>query len=187
MSSLMTDNEIMLKVKNGDLDKMALLFNRHQRALYGFLYLMTRHRESSEDMVQNVFYRILKYRHTYTGKGEFTAWMYHLAMNVFKDNYKKYKRNLLESDISEFTEIVGDSDLTDEKLQKVQEVKNLYEAINNLSVADREILVLSQFQKLKYQEIALILNTTEGAVKVRVHRAFNQLKALYFKTESNGM
>ena len=59
--------------------------------------------------------------------------------------------------------------------------------MNNLSLADREILVLSQFQKLKYQEIARIMNTTEGAVKVRVHRAFNQLKALYLKTESYGM
>ena len=114
----------MLEVKNGDLDKMALLFNRHQRTLYGFLYHMTRHRESSEDMVQNVFYRILKYRHTYTGKGEFTSWMYYLAVNVLKDNYKKNKRNSRESDISELSERIGDNDLTDEKYSKRTGSKN---------------------------------------------------------------
>lgn len=58
----------MLKVKSGDLDKMALLFQRYHRPLYGFLFHMTGHREASEDMVQTVFYRLLKSRHTFTGR-----------------------------------------------------------------------------------------------------------------------
>jgi len=187
MHGSLSDNEIMLEVKNGDLEKMAQLFKRHQRALYGFLYHMTRHRESSEDMVQNVFYRILKYRHTFSGNGEFTSWMYYLALNVLKDNYKKNKQISKQSDISSYSEKIGDSNLTDERFQKEQEVNLLYDAMKNLSIADREILVLSQFQKLKYQEIARIINTSEGAVKVRVHRAFKQLKTLYLKTVTYGM
>ena len=49
------DNALMLKVKSGDLDKMGLLFERYHRVLFSFLYRMTKQRESSEDMVQNVF------------------------------------------------------------------------------------------------------------------------------------
>jgi RNA polymerase sigma factor (sigma-70 family) len=82
----LSDNSIMLKVKNGDLDKLGLLFERHHRALFGFVFHMTGQRELSEDMVQNVFYRILKYRHTFRGDGEFKTWMYHMARNVINDN-----------------------------------------------------------------------------------------------------
>ena len=52
----------MLQVKAGDLDKMGLLFERYHRPLFGFLFRMTGQTEASEDMVQTVFYRMLKYR-----------------------------------------------------------------------------------------------------------------------------
>src|ERR1700742_5263916 len=83
----------MLKVRSGDLDKMALLFQRYHRPLYGFLFHMTRHKEASEDMLQNVFYRMLRSRHTFTGEGDFKTWMYFIARNVIKDHQKKASRD----------------------------------------------------------------------------------------------
>src|SRR5215475_1534421 len=82
----------MLKVRSGDLDKMGLLFQRYHRQLFGFLFHMTQEREASEDMMQNVFYRMLRSRHTFTGDGEFRTWMYHLARNVMKDHLKQTRR-----------------------------------------------------------------------------------------------
>src|SRR6201996_2849704 len=87
----------MMKVRSGDLDKMALLFQRHHGPLFGFLFHMTRHREASEDLLQNVFYRMLRSRHTFTGEGEFKTWMYCIARNVVKDHLK---RNRVHSDVS---------------------------------------------------------------------------------------
>lgn len=55
----------------------------------------------------------------------------------------------------------------------------LNKAISNLSNESREVLILSRFQELKYEEIARILEISEGAVKVRVHRAMNQLKGFF--------
>jgi RNA polymerase sigma factor (sigma-70 family) len=54
-----------------------------------------------------------------------------------------------------------------------------------LSDENRELIVLCRFQELNYREIAKILNTTEGAVKVRMHRALNQLKSNYLKIEND--
>ena len=48
----------------------------------------------------------------------------------------------------------------------------------------REVLVLSRFQELKYEQIAQLLHTTAGAVKVRAHRALCQLKTIYLKLEN---
>ncbi|MFC7670282.1 RNA polymerase sigma factor [Hymenobacter humi] len=72
----------------------------------------------------------------------------------------------------------------DEGLEKDQEVAQLHQALARLSPENREILVLSRFQEMKYAEIARVLNTTEGAVKVRVHRAMNELKSAYLRIEN---
>src|SRR5579872_3951174 len=75
----------MLQVKAGDLERMSLLFERHHGALFGFLFHLTQRREASEDMVQTVFYRMLKYRNSFTEGSHFSGWMYHIARNVLKD------------------------------------------------------------------------------------------------------
>jgi RNA polymerase sigma factor (sigma-70 family) len=171
----------MLRVKAGDLDRMSLLFERHHRSLYNFLFHMTWCKETSEDMVQTVFYRMLKYRHTFTGKGEFVIWMYHLGRNTLKDHIKKKKRAGRHHDIDNISEKLSGGDTADAQLERRQMQNELYRAMERLSEEEREILTLSKFQELKYNEIAELLNISEGAVKVRVHRAFNQLKSIYHK------
>jgi RNA polymerase sigma factor (sigma-70 family) len=174
----------MLRVKAGDVDRMGLLFERYHRKLFAFLYHMLGRADASEDLVQNVFYRMLKYRHTYTGEGEFRAWMYHLARNVLADHVKKNRHATRHSDVADLAERIGGGAPADEGLQHEQEVATLHRALARLSPENREVLVLSRFQELKYQEIAQVLNTTEGAVKVRVHRAMNELKTMYLRIEN---
>ena len=179
----LTDNAIMLRVKAGDLDRMGLLFERHNRALFGFLFHMTHRREASEDMVQNVFYRMLKYRHTFTEDSNFTGWMYHIARNVIKDQVKKYELSNKYDHIDDHEEKIGGGVTADEQLEKKQSRNELYEAMRKLNENDREILTLSKFQELKYPEIGEIMGITAGAAKVRVHRAIQDLKNIYLKME----
>lgn len=173
----------MLQVKAGHLDTMGLLFERYHRPLFGFLFHMTNQREASEDMLQTVFYRMLKYRHTFTGDGEFRSWMYHLARNVLIDHANQHKRSAQQYDLAEVADRIGGGPTPDEGVQKQQELDMLHRAMNKLSPDSREVLVLSRFQELKYEEIARVLNTTEGAIKVRVYRAMNELKKLYLTLE----
>lgn len=176
----------MLQVKSGDLDKMALLFQRYHRPLYGFLYHMTGQRESSEDMVQTVFYRMLRSRHTFTGDGEFRTWMYHLARNVLKDHLKSAGRSGSPRPVGEWEERIaeaGSMGLVQEGFEKKMELEMLQRRIAALNPESREVLLLSRYQDLKYAEIAEVLDISVGAVKVRIHRAINQLKAVYLQSE----
>jgi RNA polymerase sigma factor (sigma-70 family) len=174
----------MLKVKSGDLDKMALLFQRYHRPLYGFLFHMTGQRESSEDMVQTVFYRLLKSRHTFTGDGEFKTWMYHIARNVLSDHFKGSRRSGGHVDIAELEEKLSGDTKVFERIEKRLAVQALQKAMAALSPESREILVLSRFQELKGAEIASILDISIGAVKVRIFRAISQLKTLYLEQQT---
>lgn len=177
------DNALMLKVKNGDIDKMGLLYERYHHHLFRFLFNMTRQKELSEDMVQNVFLRMLKYPDGFMGFGEFKMWMYHIARNTLYDHFRKVKRTPVHTDVKEYEEKIEGEHHTDAQLEKEQELRTLEKAMGKLSDENRELLILCRFQELKYNEIARILNTTEGAIKVRVHRALNQLKSNYLKIE----
>ncbi|MFN3378585.1 MAG: RNA polymerase sigma factor [Runella zeae] len=174
----------MLRVKAGDLDKMGLLFERYHRPLFAFLYHMTGQAHACEDLVQNVFYRMLKYRHTFNGDGEFRTWMYHLARNILNDSFRQQERwGGPKYDIAELAEKLGGGVAADEQLEKQQELEALQDAMSKLSPEHREVLIMSRYQELKYEEIAKILNTTEGAIKVRVHRALGELKKNYLHIE----
>jgi RNA polymerase sigma factor (sigma-70 family) len=174
----------MLKVKAGDLDKMGLLFQRHHRALFGFFYHMTRHRQASEDMMQQVFYRMLRSRHTFTAEGEFRTWMYHIARNVMKDHLKKIRRQPVMSDVDGLEERLVAGVRTDEQIERKLEIKALHRALTQLSPESREVLILGRLQQLRYEEIARVLEISVGAVKVRMHRAVNQLKKMYIQSET---
>jgi RNA polymerase sigma factor (sigma-70 family) len=172
----------MLKVKGGDLDKMGLLFQRHHRPLYGFFFNMMRNRQASEDLMQNVFYRMLRSRHTFTGEGEFRTWMYHIARNVLKDHLKKSRHDPVPVDVGKILEGVGSDARADERVEHQYEVRTLRDALARLSADSREVLVLARLQQLKNEEIARVLEISLGAVKVRIHRAFQQLKEIYLAT-----
>lgn len=179
----LNDNTLMLLVKAGDLDRMSLLFERHSRALFGFLFHMTQRREVSEDLVQNVFYRMLKYRHTFNADSHFTGWMYHIARNELHDQTRKRGAAEYYDQLDNHEERISDGPSADERLEKKEAHEGLSKAILRLNDRDREILILSRFQELKYAEISELIGISPGAVKVRVHRAVQELKQIYLQTE----
>jgi RNA polymerase sigma factor (sigma-70 family) len=177
----LTDNSLMFSVKADNLDKMGLLFERYHRVLFAFLYHSTGQAATSEDLVQTVFYRMLKYRHTFTGDGEFRTWMYHLARNVLNDYFKKNQRVIYQENITTIGERNDFEPAADFHLEKKQESEELHQALAKLNPESREVLILSRFQELSYKEIADILKTSEGNIKVKVHRAMKELKHIYLK------
>lgn len=175
------DNHLMLRVSHGELEKLGLLFERYYRRLFAFFYRLTGRTEQSEDMVQMVFERILKYRHTFKNEGRFITWLFHLARNVYADEYKKSKKLGEREDVYQWEERIMDSEDIDSIFQRKENLQLLENALQKLSPDKREILVLSKYEELKYSEIAQILGCTEENVKVKVHRAMKELKQHYLK------
>lgn len=172
----------MLKVKAGDLDKMSLLFERHHKSLYGYLFHCTGQRVESEDLVQTVFYRMLKYRHSFSAEGQFRAWMYQLARNALIDSAQKSSKTSYQADILQHENWHENEQNIEHKMYENEQAARLHMALNTLASEHRELLILSKFQELPYKEIAEIMGTSEGNVKVKVHRAINELRNVYLKT-----
>jgi RNA polymerase sigma factor (sigma-70 family) len=172
----------MLRVKAGEIEVLGLLFEKYKKPLFGFFYRNIHNPSICEDLVQNVFYRILKYRNNFVGYGKFTTWMYHIAHNVFIDHNSKKFQNNNADEITDFDP--EDNQYLEDIIINNEKVRLLNIALKKLVPEQREILILSKYQELKYKEIAEILDCSEGAVKVRIFRALNELKKHYF--ELNG-
>jgi RNA polymerase sigma-70 factor (ECF subfamily) len=180
----LSDNALMIKVKDGHLDTLGLLFARYKKPLFGFFYGMNKDAELSEDLVQNVFYRILKYRYLFRGEGDFRTWMFHIARNVNHDNFRKDKLRHKDP-IENWQDRLGTDDNRLSEYRKDDELHLLSMAMEKLSDDKREILLLSKYQDKKYKEIGEILGCSEGAVKVKVFRALQELKAVYSELEKH--
>ena len=176
------DNTLMEKVRDGDLDKLSLLFQRYKRPLYGFFYGMNKDQELSEDLVQNTFFRIIKYRHLFRGEGDFKTWMFHIARNVSHDHFRKDKMKVRES-VENWQERLGHDENQSTEMQQREAQQMLSMAMDKLPIEKREVLLLSKYQEKKYKEIGEILGCSEGAVKVKVFRALQELKVVYKQLE----
>lgn len=171
-----SDNALMLKVKAGDLDKLGLLFERYNRQLFRYFYRLTYRRDISEDLVQGVFERIIKYRNTYENRGSFSTWIYQIARNLHIDHYRKNKEQKNRDELIDLNTIKANSSDNNNQVDEDTEILLLDLALEKLDPIKKETLILSRYQGFKYKEIASILDCSESAVKVRVFRALNELR-----------
>jgi len=174
---MISDNRLMEDVREGSVEKLAILFEKYHIQLYNFFIRLTGSRSVSEDLVQEVFLRILKYRKTFRGESKFTVWMYQIARNAHIDFLRKGKGEWpLEDQWEEAAEPEPSASV---RLERSQDIDLVRRALALLPWKKREVLVLSRFQDLKYREIADLLGCQIGTVKAHVHRAVKELGRIY--------
>jgi RNA polymerase sigma-70 factor (ECF subfamily) len=172
----------MIRVKHGDLDQLAVLYEKYNRALFAFFFKVTLNSQASEDLVQTVFFKIIKYRDQFRAEeGSFVAWMFRIAHNAHIDHYHSLERSRNEVGI-EGTDVRSDDDPGEDFLKKERSLR-IKEALGRLTGEQREVLVLSRFQGLTYEEISHILECRVGTVKARVFRAMEKLRRVYRRSE----
>jgi RNA polymerase sigma factor (sigma-70 family) len=174
----MTDEMLMEAVKNGQLQQASVLFDRYHKRLFNFLARMAPDRDTAEDLTQNVFLRMLKYRNSYREGARFQAWIYQIARNVFSDYYQEAKH---KTSIVKMEALPDTMDETPHEVEQQEQL--LHQSLQRLSADQRELLVMTRFQHLKYEEVADIMNTSVANIKIKVHRAINKLREHYFELE----
>lgn len=166
------DEELMLKVNLGDKKAFYLLVTRWNKKIINFFYKNTFNQEISEELAQDVFFSIWKSKN-YTPKASFYSWLYRIAKNKLIDYKRKNKLMSIsiENNPEVFDEIITNNEGFDEKIIYKEELKMVQNTVLNLDEEQREILILSKYQKLKYEDISKILNCSVDNVKVKVFRA----------------
>ena len=171
------DEKVMAQVQEGRVEMLAVLFERHHIRLYNFFLRLTAERPLSEDLVQEVFMRILKYRGSFRGDSKFSTWMFQIGRNCLIDHLRARRPEVSIDEVWE--QEPSPLPLPEERAESEQEADLLARAMERLPLRKREVLLLSRFQDLKYQEIAGMLACSVESVKVLVHRSLKDLRRHY--------
>lgn len=168
----------MQQVKDGNLSEMSVLFERYNVKLFNYFLKLTRNRLVSQDLTQNLFYRMIRYRNSYKDGLSVTAWMYKMARNLHIDYCKEEKQS---GELFMNTENYP-VDIADENEGYPEDdYERLQRSLDSLNIEQRELIILSRYQGLKYEEISQIVNQSVPAIKVAMHRAIKKLRCIYFK------
>ncbi len=164
---------LMLEVAGGSEIAFTALVQRYQNPLLNFFARMGASSDC-EDLTQETFVRIYRYRKRYKPAARFTTFLYHLARNVWADRGRKIVRiERLAAEFQTEVEIAG---------QRVpehrSETADMEAALDQLSPKLREVIVLNIYQGLRYQEVADVLEIPLGTVKSRISLALGALKEI---------
>jgi len=173
----------MLAVRAGDTSCLAPLFERHHRQLFDYLARMTGNPAAAEDLVQDVFIRILKYRQTFRGDSRFGTWAFRIARNVRADHFRS--RQSRETPLDEAAEPATGVASTDETFEHDRQAARLRRALLLMREDQRELIVLARYRGMKYEAIADLLGVEVGTIKTRMHRAVGQLREIFLGLSEN--
>lgn len=167
------DQQIITSVLAGDRDAFAVLIHRYSDPLYRHAMGMTGSPDVAEDILQQSF--IKAFNHLGEVRGRFDAWLFRIVANGCKDWLKNIRRTHVsyEEDDQPSTYATPDEDLDRSELRS-----DLDRALGQLNASLREAFVMKHVEGRSYEEMADLLGTTVGALKMRVHRAREALQAL---------
>jgi RNA polymerase sigma-70 factor (ECF subfamily) len=169
------DSALMLRYQDGDVAAFETLYRRHNDPLYRYLLRMCRHRDTAEDIFQDVWGKIVKARESYRPTAKFTTFLYRVAHNCFIDHVRRNKRHANSSELDaelhshpgEQPEILTERSLAKERLSK---------ALMDLPDEQRDVFLLHEEAGLNLDQIASVTGCNREAAKSRLRYAVNKLR-----------
>ena len=155
---------------------MHQLFERYSVRIYNYCVKVTRDQSVSEDLTQETFYKVIKHRKSFNNR-TFAAWIFTIARNLCFDHLKKVEKNELKTEglESHIEDSIYDQSEAHERIE------HLRKTLDQIDPLDKELILLSRYEKLKYKDIATVMKMSESAIKNRIHRALRKLRLQYFK------
>ena len=177
MMNQLSDEQLMKRLAEGNKQAAAILYDRYHPKIFGYFVRMTRDREASRDLTQNVFVKVIRYSHSWKDDKVFAYWLFHIARNILIDFHRASKRFYDLEDEPEIAVREQEEAIRNSEARESYEL--LLDAMAKLSPGYRELIEMNRFQGFTYKEIAVTIDSTENAVKVKTFRAIQKLKEIY--------
>lgn len=169
-------SEWMRQYQRGDGQVLAELYREVAPGMLNYLYGFVRDRALAEDILQEVFLRIHKVRHTYRSESPAKPWLYAIARYVAIDTLRKKGRRREVA----FEEALATGQAPDalDHAERSESMEEMERALAELPGGQREAFVLTKLAGLSVEETSAVLGISQGAIKVRVHRALGTVRGL---------
>ena len=182
------EQAVIAKVVAGDRNAFEPLLLENERNVYNLALRMTANEQDALDVSQDVFLKAYSLLHTFRGECRFSVWLYRITYNICVDRSRKNSRFVTVSleqpdedgDLSEM-EIPDTRSLPEEELLKSEKRRAIAQAMDSLSEEHRQAIALREYGDLAYEEMAALLQVSEGTVKSRLNRARHRLGQILVK------
>jgi len=169
-----TDEELMRRYVEGDSSAFRMLFERYGPILLRLTRRHLRDEELAQEIVQQTFFQLHRARHDFRQDSRLRPWVLTIAMNLVREHWRRQKRRKM-SELDETKHAAPEP--VRSPMEASQRVQQLREAMSKLPESQRIVVELHWFQERPFSEVAEIVGSTEGAVRVRAHRAYKKLEA----------
>jgi RNA polymerase sigma-70 factor (ECF subfamily) len=181
----LSDEELMEQLQAGVVEALDILVDRYSERLSNYLYGFVGDEQKVSDLLQETFIRVFRNRHSYERIAKFSTWLYTIAGNLARTEYRKSKRDPTTSiyrtsrDNEEYEMQLPDGQRHPDRLadQPIYR-EEVQKALEQLDEPFREAVILRDKQQLSYKEIAEITGAPIGTVKSRIHRGRERLQEL---------
>lgn len=172
-----SDEALMQSVQKGDAMAFSELYDRYATALLNYFHRMLwKDREKAEDLTQDIFTMLLHKPESYQPGRSFKTWLYSIANNMCKNEYRKQQtRSRLEPEIEDAMTQNEPADPLLDNLDKLIFNERLFAALDTLGEEHRNVFVLRYYDELSLKEISEVSGVPEGTVKSRLHHALKKL------------
>ncbi len=164
------------------------LIETYSARLYGYFYRLTGSRDDAEDLLQEVFVRLVRTIERYEHDGRFDAWLFRIATNLVRDRVRRMKTRRaagangqgIGPDDADALSHAADETAADpgDSLGRRESLDRMQAAVELLPDAEREVIMLRHFSQLSFREIADTMGTPLGTALARGHRGLKRLREL---------
>ncbi|TDR25938.1 RNA polymerase sigma factor [Flavobacterium cheniae] len=189
MANLVLPDAVLVKnYISGDESALALLINRHQSKIYGFIYSKIGDRDLSDDIFQDTFIKVIKTLKTssYNEEGKFLPWVMRIAHNLVVDHFRKAKKMPFQRETEEYSifNYMTDNSLNIEgQIITAQVESDLAKLLEELPADQKEVLVMRMYQDLSFKEIADLTGVSINTALGRMRYALLNLRKIIEKNQ----
>ena len=182
--SELSDEELILDFQKNDNEKaFEILIQRFKNPLTNYVYRFLGDYDSCVDVVQETFIKVYRYKDNYSSVAKFSTWLYTIAGNLARTEYKRSRRRNLFSinsygEENKSFEIPDESNRPDVEVDANMKREIIQKALLKVRDSYREAVILRDIQGLSYEEIAKIIGIEVGTVKSRINRGRAELQKL---------
>lgn len=179
MSGNLDDKFLIASSIAGDEEAFGRIYDKYVDEIFRFILMRTRTKEEAQDLTSEAFLKTWQYvssadRHI----DNVRALLYRVGRNLVIDHYRKSGKEVHAFNEDEFEKLVDESIDLEEKVSKKDDIQKVFSLLHNLPEEAREIMLMRYAQDLSVSEIAKALGKKKGTVRVALHRAVKQLKAI---------
>jgi len=187
----MADRDVASLIRRacaGEPEAFDAIIDAYGKRLHGYLYRLCGSRDDADDLLQEVFLRVVRTIGSYSHDGRFEGWLFRIATNLARDRIRRVKRS--PKTLSLDAPAGGDADRQaeswetedenvpgpDAAMQSGEEADLIQQALGQLPDAEREVIMLRHFSQLSFAEIAESMETPLGTALARAHRGLAKMR-----------